>query len=217
MNTVLNNYPWPQRSKMESLSKECRDVLDNVSDHGAPISVNTLSTLVGTHPNTLRGHLDTLIDLGLIARERAPIRGRGRPSWLYRPTPASRQGQEYAGLAAVLADQMERTTEQPQAEAIAAGERWGQDLAESVPPADDVLDQVVTLLDELGFSPDRLEDRVRLRSCPMLDVAKQHPDVVCGVHLGMVRGILKTAGADPERAELLAFYDPDACHIRLAR
>lgn len=214
---MLNNRSWPNRPRAESLSKECRDVLDKVSEHGAPISINTLATLVGTHPNTLRGHLDALIEVGLVSRERAPISGRGRPSWLYLPTPAATQhGSEYATLAAVLAGQLERSSARPHDDAISAGERWGQDLAEGAPPAAEVRDQVVTLLDELGFRPelDHDDGRVRLRSCPLSDAAQQHRDVVCGVHLGMIRGILKNAGADPDSAELLAFYEPDACHLR---
>jgi len=212
---VLIHSSWPNRS----LSKECRDVLDKITDHRAPISVNTLATLVGSHPNTLRGHLDTLTDLGLIGRERAPISGPGRPSWLYLASPvAKQQNSEYEGLATALAGQLERVSAHPREDGISAGERWGQDLTEGSPPPDDVRDQIVTLLDELGFSPDpdRSDGRVRLRSCPMLDSALHHRDVVCGVHLGMIRGILKNAGGDPDSAELLAFYEPDACHVRFA-
>lgn len=215
MYTVLNNHLWPNRS----LSKECRDVLDNIADHSAPISVHTLATLVGSHPNTLRGHLETLTALDLITRERAPISGPGRPTWLYLTSPvAKQQGHEYEGLANALAGQLERVSAHPREDAISAGERWGQDLAEGARPTDDVRDQIVTLLDELGFSPDsdRSDGRVRLRSCPMLDSARDHRDVVCGVHLGMIRGILKNAGGDPDSAELLAFYEPDACHVRFA-
>lgn len=189
-----------------------------MTNHGVPVSVNTLATLVGTHPNTLRAHLDTLTGVGLVTREGAPINGRGRPSWLYRPSPAARQQENaYAGLATALAGQLGNASLHPRDEAISAGERWGQDLAEAATPADGIRDQVITLLDELGFSPelDRVGGRVRLRSCPMIDAATQHPDVVCGVHLGMIRGIMKNVGGDPDDAELLAFYEPDACHLYL--
>ncbi|MBC7593181.1 MAG: transcriptional regulator [Kineosporiaceae bacterium] len=175
-----------------------------------------MTSVVGTHPNTLRGHLDTLTNAGLIAREGAPISGRGRPSWLYRATPAGKQqGHEYAGLATALAGQLERSSLHPQDEAISAGEKWGKELAEAAPPVEGVRHQLITLLDELGFSPesDRSDGAVRLRSCPMIEVAQQHPDVVCGVHKGMIRGILKNIGGDPESTELLAFYEPDACHL----
>lgn len=201
---------------MGKLSKACRDVLDKITDYGAPISVKTLTTVVGSHPNTLRGHLDTLTNAGLIAREGAPISGRGRPSWLYRATTAAKQrGQEYAGLATALAGQLERSSLRPRDEAISAGEQWGQELAEAAPPVEGVRHQLITLLDELGFSPesDRSDGRVRLHSCPMIEVAQQHPDIVCGVHQGMIRGILKNIGGDPDSAELLAFYEPDACHV----
>lgn len=198
------------------LSKACRDVLDKIRDYGVPISVKTLTTLVGRHPNTLRGHLETLTDAGLIAREGAPISGRGRPSWLYRAMPAAKQqGPEYAGLATALARQLEGSSLRPHDEAISAGEQWGQELADAAPQVDGVRHKLITLLDELGFSPesDRSDGQVRLRRCPMIEVAQQHPDIVCGVHQGMIRGILKNIGGDPDSAELLAFYEPDACHV----
>ena len=198
------------------MSKACRDVLDKIRNHPEPISVKTLAVLVGSHPNTLRGHLDTLTNSGLITREGAPISGRGRPSWLYRTTiSANQQGQEYAGLATALAGQLELASRSPRDEAISAGERWGQNLAEAAPPVHGVRNQLITMLDELGFSPESVHDDgpVRLRSCPMIEVAQMHPEVVCGVHSGMIRGILKNLGGDPDSAELLAFYEPDACHV----
>ena len=213
---MLNNGLSTNATHVGDLSKACRDVLDKIRDYGVPISVKTLTTVVGTHPNTLRGHLETLADAGLISREGAPISGRGRPSWLYRATVGAKPpGQEYAGLATALADQLKRSSLRPREEAIAAGERWGQGLAEAAPPVEGVRHQLITLLDELGFSPesDRSDGRVRLHSCPMIEVAQQHPDIVCGVHQGMIRGILKNIGGDPDSAELLAFYEPDVCHL----
>ncbi|MGZ5414882.1 MAG: helix-turn-helix transcriptional regulator [Aeromicrobium sp.] len=216
---MLNNRTTTRSRRAENVSKECRKVLDAVADHGAPISVNTLATVVGTHPNTVRGHLDTLTDAGLISRERAPITGRGRPSWLYRPTPAANTtGNEYAGLANALAGELERASEHPREDAVEAGEHWAQELAPGA-PGEGPRRQLLVLLDELGFDPDPepVDGRVRLRNCPMIDSAARHPEVVCGVHLGLVRGILKSVGGDPDGAELLAFYEPDACHLGLGQ
>jgi len=80
--------------------------------------------------------------------------------------------------------------------------------------------QVVSLLDELGFSPsaNARAGVVRLRRCPLLEAANQYPDVVCGVHLGVVRGALDELGADPARTEQTAlqpFSEPGACRLDL--
>lgn len=215
---VLNNSRYAGRSRGANLSNALRVVLDAVIDRGEPVTVAGLAADLGLHPNTVRSHLDALTVIELISRESAPINGRGRPTWLYQPTLAAmRRDQGYAGLATALADQLERSSSRPRDEAISAGERWGHEVSEASMLASEVQNQVITLLDELGFDPEpgRVDGRVRLRSCPMIDAAQQHPDVVCGVHLGMVRGILRNAGGDPDTAELLAFYEPDACHLGL--
>ena len=80
--------------------------------------------------------------------------------------------------------------------------------------------EVVALLDKLGFAP-RTDTRarvVKLHHCPLLEAAHQHPEVVCGVHLGLVRGALVELGSDPaqtERAALQPFSEPGACRLDL--
>lgn len=73
------------------------------------------------------------------------------------------------------------------------------------------------MLAELGFapSPDRRVSRVALRKCPLLDVALQHPLVVCQAHLGLVRGALDELGGDPGRTDLTPFAEPGACTLDL--
>jgi predicted ArsR family transcriptional regulator len=76
---------------------------------------------------------------------------------------------------------------------------------------------VVRLLDDVGFSPET-DDRattVRLTRCPLLETAKEYPDVVCGVHLGIARGALEEYGADSTRTDLLPFAEPGACRLHL--
>jgi predicted ArsR family transcriptional regulator len=80
--------------------------------------------------------------------------------------------------------------------------------------------EVVGLLDELGFAPlaDARVGVVKLRRCPLLEAAHQCPEVVCGVHLGVVRGALAELGADAGRTEQTAlqpFSEPGACRLEL--
>lgn len=183
-----------------------------------PTTVETLARLIGSHSNTIREHLATLISAGVVERRQAPPTGRGRPRWHYLPTHASRsESAAYEGLAISLVAQLERVANDPRGAAIEAGEHWGADLAEHTDADDGIRRRVLTVLDQLGFDPDpQLADgRVRLRSCPMLGAAEQHPDVVCSVHLGVVRGVVRSAGGNPDDVELLSFYEPDACHLRI--
>ena len=229
--------PTAQVTRRRShLSTSQAVILDVLIDQPEPCTVAALSTLIGQHPNTIREHLDKLSNGGLVVRARAEALGRGRPAWLYGAAPAvgSDSGaREYATLASVLAAQIERTRPQPIADAIEAGRKWGQELAresqvsQGQPSGPTLLTsavairrEVVTLLDGLGFAPS-VDARVRvvkLRHCPLLEAAHRNPQVVCAVHLGLVRGALDELGADPERTEgtaLQPFSEPGACRLDL--
>jgi predicted ArsR family transcriptional regulator len=198
-------------------------VLEVLDEREEPISITALATLTGLHANTLREHLDVLADAGLVRRERAPVAGRGRPAWLYSAVPDEQPDDgaaEYAGLASALAGVIERTSSSPRRDAIDAGRRWGRQLAARAPGTGDEADarrDVVQLLDGLGFAPqpDARHEVVRLTRCPLLDAARRQPEIVCGVHLGIVRGALEVHGAESEHVELLAFSEPGACVLDL--
>lgn len=232
-------------------------ILDILIDQPAPCTVSALSALNRQHQNTIREHLDALVDDRLAVRTRAPARGRGRPAWLFSAAPevGSEPGaREYAGLASALAAQIARTSPQPSADSLEAGRIWGQKLVcrspadvtvspaggatgchgpglstpkassgpnpPKAPSAMSARRQVIDLLDELGFapSPNARLGVVKLRRCPLLEAAHQHPEVVCEVHLGVVRGALDELGCDPEKTEritLQPFSEPGACRLDL--
>lgn len=215
-------------------------VLDVLVGQPEPCRVGAISALTRQHQNTIREHLDGLVNDRLAVRTRAPAQGRGRPAWLYSAAPEAGSApgvREYAGLASALAAQIARTSGQPRADSIEAGRMWGRDLVRGSrigPAVDDgpVSDaaiapsalaarrQVVTLLEQLGFAPrpDARFGVVKLFRCPLLEAAHQYPDVVCGVHLGVVRGALSELGAEPartDRTELQAFSSPGACRLDL--
>jgi predicted ArsR family transcriptional regulator len=76
---------------------------------------------------------------------------------------------------------------------------------------------VIDLLTELRFEPQPAmqPDTVRLTTCPLLDAARRNPDVVCEVHLGIVRGVLERLGGNPDGTALLPFAEPGACLLTL--
>lgn len=64
---------------------------------------------------------------------------------------------------------------------------------------------------------------IRLNACPVRDLARAHPEVGCGVHLGLLQGLLEHAAAADEddqdeavSARLEPFVEPELCIARLA-
>ncbi len=199
-------------------------VLEALQASGGPTDLAGLSEATGLHPNTLREHLEALVARGLARRDRATPHGRGRPAWLYEATEpeVTAAGSEYAGLAAALAAHIHRTSSDPRADAVVAGRTWGNELARKAghpegSGAAQARRKVVDLLDGVGFAPetDQRATTARLTRCPLLETAKEYPDVVCGVHLGIVQGALDEYGADSTRTDLQPFAEPGACRLEL--
>jgi predicted ArsR family transcriptional regulator len=221
--TGLGPAPAPSRGA-ERLSESRAALLETLRAQHEPTTIGALADATGLHANTVREHLDALLELGLATRFAAEPSGRGRPALLYEATDVVPGGGEYAGLAAALARTIHERSTTPVEDALAAGRSWGQDLAQGrgavpQPNATTARRKVVELLDHMGFEPrtDAAARSVRLTRCPLLEAAHQYPDVVCGVHLGLARGALEQYGADPAGAELLPFVEPGACRLHLAR
>ena len=64
---------------------------------------------------------------------------------------------------------------------------------------------------------------IRLHACPVRDLARSHPEVVCGVHRGLLQGLLDTSATEGNRkphrpalsAHLEPFVEPELCVARL--
>lgn len=65
---------------------------------------------------------------------------------------------------------------------------------------------------------------IRLRRCPVRDLARSHPEVGCGIHLGLLQGLLDHAAADSGKPEarnkglstrLDPFVETELCIARL--
>ena len=214
------------------LSVQRAHVLEALQGLAQPVTAAQLADRLALHVNTVREHLDALVDRDLAVRARAAASGRGRPAYTYlaagETEPDSRV-RDYAGLATALAGHIARTSQDPAADAAAAGRAWAAELLATDGPtapapsarrtsAAAARRHVVALLAALGFAPDAAAPArsVALRRCPLLDAARRHPDVVCGVHLGIVQGTLELLGSDPRPARLEPFAEPGACRLVLA-
>ena len=191
-----------------------------------PLDSQQLGRLVGLHPNTVRSHVDQLVTAGLVRTLTASKGGRGRPRVLYEAMPDATPVQQsgYRLLAQILASYL-AGAEQPQAIAEDAGRAWGGYLAERPRPfarisAGEATRKVVELFTELGFMPESVEEanehQVLLHRCPFREVAESNQQVVCAVHLGILKGALAEMAAPLEAVRLEPFVEPTLCiaHLR---
>jgi len=204
-------------------------ILEELRGRG-PLDSRQLGRLVGLHPNTVRSHADQLIEAGLVRAVTATAAGRGRPRVLYEAIPDSAPVQQggYRLLAQILAGYL-ASVDQPQAVAESAGRAWGRYLAEKPQPfagvsEEEATERVVQLFRELGFMPEAVEGdsgdrKILLHRCPFREVAQSNQQVVCAVHLGMLKGALAEMGAPLEAALLEPFVEPTLCaaHLRRSR
>lgn len=75
------------------------------------------------------------------------------------------------------------------------------------------------MLGDIGFAPELSADgaSLYLHRCPFREVAVNHPDVVCGAHLGMIQGALAQLGGEVSATRLIPFVTPGLCVTTLAR
>jgi predicted ArsR family transcriptional regulator len=165
-------------------------------------------------------HLDKLVESGLLTAsyQRPPGRsgpGAGRPAKLYarsdREFAVSVPPREYE-LAARLLVQVVAADSSGRSQA-ALGEiarRLGAELGRGFlarAADEDVTDRDVTSRDvasrdlqgaltQQGYEPSRDDGVIRLRNCPFHQLAERHRDVVCGMNLALVEGVVAGLGAD---------------------
>ena len=196
-------------------------ILETLADSSEALDANEIAARVGLHPNTVRWHLGVLADAGFVTSSPEPRARPGRPRIVFAAEAPTEGREDYRLLAAILAGSL-AGTEAGAAAAEQAGEAWGRYLVERPLPltrltAGDAADQVVRLLDEHGFEPERENGCVLMRRCPFRDLAEQHGDVVCSAHLGLIRGALAEIGAPITATRLEPFVEPSLCRVRLDR
>jgi len=189
-----------------------------------PRSAGELAEEVALHATTIRGHLDILSEAGLVRAHHEDRQARGRPRLLYVPADGEQgNGSEgYRVLAEILAGHLASTAEDAVAEATRAGRVWGTYLAQPPPycrlSAEESQRMVLDVFADLGFAPEWSEDssEMHCHDCPFREVAEQHPDVACSVHLGLLQGALDATHTPLRATELEPFVGPSLCIAHLA-
>jgi predicted ArsR family transcriptional regulator len=203
-------------------------VLEILQDTGARLGVNEVAARLSLHPNTVRFHLDALVASGLVDSEAEESDLRGRPRMLYsaNANSASAGRRNYRLLAVILASSMAAQVSHPREASINAGQEWGHYLGEGPPPfkrvdADEATGRLVSTMEDIGFAPEAVtrghHRQVLLHRCPFREVAQEHPEVVCSIHLGLMNGLLAELDAPLEVDQLDAFVEPSQCVASLSR
>ena len=202
-------------------------VLDLLRAAGSPAGVKDIADQAGLHPNTARFHLDALVDAGLAARAPKERTTPGRPSMAYRAVAGGETmgRRRYRLLAEMLTSLIAGMLPKPGEAAGEAGREWGRYLTEPPPPyqrldAGKAVGRLTATMAEIGFAPEAVTDgtryQLRLRQCPFREVAENHQDVVCQLHLGLMQGALAQMRAPVTADRLQPFAEPSLCIAYLA-
>lgn len=202
-------------------------ILELIRASSTPLDVRQIAAQSDLHPNTVRFHLKVLIDAGLAHSQPDPRGNSGRPRLVYSAITAGsahRHGNSYLLLADILAGHLvaDRTIRTELAEEA------GRELARRHRPpaqqgphtsAGDAVHRAVAVFTELGFEPELREDgphrQILLHACPFHAVARKHPDVVCALHLGLLKQTLADLDAPGDVSRLEPFVTPQLCIAHL--
>jgi predicted ArsR family transcriptional regulator len=199
------------------------DVLAVLRGAAHPMAITAIADQLSIHPNTVRFHLDALVADGRAERVEPAEKRPGRPPQVYRAARGMDPGgtRHYRLLAEILT--LGFTAERnAAAKALEAGRAWARRVTRPTrkpTSANESMDKLVNLLDELGFAPESStrSGQVGLRHCPFLELAEDSAAVVCPVHLGLMRGALETWRAPVTVERLEPFVEPDLCLAHLTK
>lgn len=170
---------------------------------------------VGISRSLAAYHLDKLVEAGLLeARfERRTGRqgpGAGRPAKIYtasrRELQVSVPPRDYELAAQLLAETLDADTDAAPRSALRDRARilGGTLGAEAREECDDgrVAECLRDVLAGRGYEPYEEEGVVRLRNCPFHTLAADHQELVCGMNLAVLEGMVDALGADAIRPQL---------------
>jgi predicted ArsR family transcriptional regulator len=204
-----------------SSSGRRREILSLLQESSAPQSIADIADALELHPNTVRFHLDALLERGRIERVTPRRTGPGRPALLF----TAGHGMDPEGprnyqlLAGILAGSL-AGLQDPSGTAADAGRAWGRQLTADAVCADeeDATSRLVEILDDLGFAPERTgRSEIGLRHCPFLELVDNRRDVICPVHLGLMQGAMENLSTSVSVERLDPFVEPNLCLTHLGR
>ena len=218
----------PDLASLSSLDDPLRRRLyEVVTSQPGPVSRDEAASAAGIGRALAVYHLDKLVESGLLTAsyQRPPGRsgpGAGRPAKMYarsdREFAVTVPPREYELAAWLLVQAVEADPSDRSRTALAgAARRLGTELGNAFRPAAGEGDaggrdaagpeagerDVKGVLTQQGYEPCCDADGViRLRNCPFHQLAEQHRELVCGMNLALVEGLVEGLGADGWRPAL---------------
>ena len=208
----------PDLASLSSLDDPLRRRLyEVVTSQPGPVSRDEAASAAGIGRALAVYHLDKLVESGLLTAsyQRPPGRsgpGAGRPAKVYarsdREFAVTVPPREYELAARLLVQAVEADPSDRSRAALAeAARRLGTELGSAARPSPGGKDAdgrgVKSVLTQQGYEPCGGADGViRLRNCPFHQLTEQHREVVCGMNLALVEGLVEGLGADGWRPAL---------------
>jgi predicted ArsR family transcriptional regulator len=198
-----------------------RRLYDFVVHQTAPISKDEAAQAVGRPRTTAAFHLDKLVEMGLltVVHQRRTGRsgpGAGRPAKLYRRSEeqieVSLPDRRYEAASHLVTDALmeaESTGEPPREILNRRAYEWGADLASTAPG------DLTGALGDFGFEPRTEGDSILLGNCPFHSLAQRHAQLVCGMTLRLINGLLDGIKANGVSARLDP--SPGQCCVRVVQ
>jgi len=207
------------------------------------VSRDQVASAVGLPLHSVKFHLDRLVDEGLLEVEFRRLSGRtgpgaGRPSKLYRRS--SRQfavtlpERRYDLAGEVLAAAIDRSMrdavpiveavrdvakEEGRRVATASADDTGSAASSIAPDGDEAgghrteLERMANVLARHGYEPRISESEICLANCPFDRLAAEHTELVCGMNLALIGGVLDGLRTRELTAELAP--QPGFCCVKV--
>jgi predicted ArsR family transcriptional regulator len=214
----------PSRDVLKALGDNTRYAIYlELARAARPLGTAEIAEALGLHANTVRPHLDRMREAGLLDVTTDGRGDVGRPQHRFSlAAEAPSLGLEPPTtpvLARMVLDMAERL-QASAADAFAVGHGEGASRADHYANFPSALEALVDDLDRLGFDPVVAESDtpdnaiVAFANCPFAAYAESHPDLVCGLHHGLVAGFVDTMG-DAEVAEFCTLVHRTPCQVEL--
>jgi predicted ArsR family transcriptional regulator len=235
--TSMPTEPIPDTLALDTIAglaePHRRALYDYVSDQRSWVGREQAAAAVGIRRGIAAHHLDRLAEDGLLVTDyqqlsdrRGP--GSGRPAKVYRRAPTeievSLPPRRYEMAGRLMAEAVESASADgiPIDDAISEsarreGRRLGDAARQRLGRRSSGTARRVEVIEELrrnGFEPEVLDTGVTvLHNCPFHTLAEQHTELICGMNLCLVDGLL----AQVEGTDLAARLEPhdQACCVRL--
>ena len=199
----------------------------------APVNRDQAAEALDIPRHTAKFHLDRLVTYGLLEVEfaRPPGRtgpGAGRPAKFFRRAAGEvtvnlpPRHYDLAGRLLAQAVTESQRSAVPVGDALAQASReWGQSLGLEVrdhlgdaPDRSEAIAATTEVLADCGYEPRVDDDGVTLINCPFHTLAREYTDLVCGMNLELIDGLIEGLAGSGLEARLEPA--PGRCCVRIA-